>query len=35
MTERSKKPQPPWAMLTFVVNVVRLFLVLIKDPPQF
>lgn len=28
-----KNSQPPWAMLSFVVNVVRLVVFLIKHPP--
>jgi hypothetical protein len=31
LTER--RQQPPWAMLGFMVNVVRLILLLIKHPP--
>jgi hypothetical protein len=33
--KRSKKPQPPWAMLSFVVNVMRLVMYLIKHPLVF
>jgi hypothetical protein len=32
---RSKKAQPPWAMLSLIVNVLRLVWVLFKYPPIF
>ncbi|MGY3382099.1 hypothetical protein ACVWYS_004122 [Arthrobacter sp. TE12231] len=33
MAKRSKKAQPPWAMLSFMVNLARLFF--IGHPPLF
>jgi hypothetical protein len=35
LAKRSKGSQPPWAMLSLIVNVVRLVIFLIKHPPMF
>ena len=34
VADNFKKPQQPWAMLSFMVNVVRLVLLFINHPPS-